>query len=215
MEVRVRLKCFNQNTCGELAEFISRHRGVKSSRIVYEVRGSVLEVSITGSPNEVVNAKKAVKRAYDEWRKFVEFKSRRLGKLDVDILSRITGKPVVPDVLIVLLKASGYSAEFSGSELVTNAPPDFIVDLSLDISMKFEELSRKYPKASRGLKHLLVSLSVLGYDVEDMLQYLKREGYVEENHRLKLVKEWSSLLATLHAIDIGVSRDEDRGQEDR
>ncbi|MCS7099481.1 MAG: DUF2067 family protein [Sulfolobales archaeon] len=215
MEVRVRFRCFNQAICGELAEFISRYRGVRSSQIAYEVRGDVLEVSIFGSPNEVVNTKKAMKRAYDEWRRFVEFRSGKLGGLDVGTLSRITGRPVVPEVLVALLRSRGYSAELSGGELVTNAPPDLVVDLSSDVSLKLEEVSREYPKASRSLKYLLAALSVLGYGVEEVLQYLKQRGLVEENRRLKLLRNWCDLLAALRTVGVGASGSEDRDQEGR
>lgn len=215
METKLRLKCGNIIACGELAEFISGFRGVRSSQIIYEVRGGVLEVSIFGSPNEVLTSKRALMKAYEEWRKLAEFRTGKSRELDVKTLSTLVGKPVIPDVLVFALKNLGYPAELRGGTLVTHAPADMVLSLAREVSVKLEEVSRDYPKATRNVKSLLVALSLLGHDIRSSLQSLMQMGFVEENHKLRLNAEWSSLLAKLYTVHLGASENETRAKEGR
>ncbi|MEM2208051.1 MAG: DUF2067 family protein [Sulfolobales archaeon] len=213
MEVRLRLKCGSPVACSELAEFVSKSRGVRSTQIIYEVRNGILEIDIFGSPNEVLSSKKALMKAYEEWRRIKEFESGRSSGLNVRTLSALVGKPTIPDVVVFLLKNQGYSAELRGDVLVTNASATLVLDLAREVSMKLEEVSKEFPRASRNLKALLVALSVLGYDARSLLQHLIQMGLVEENRKLKLNTEWSSLLAKLCTINSGVSESEARSKE--
>ncbi|MEM1623169.1 MAG: DUF2067 family protein [Sulfolobales archaeon] len=213
MEVRLKLKCGNPAACSELAEFISKSKGVRSTQTIYEVRNGILNIDIFGSPNEVLSSKKALLKAYEEWRRIKEFESGRSSGLNVRTLSALVGRPTIPDVVVFLLRNQGYSAELQGDVLVTNAPATFVLDLAREVSMKLEEVSKEFPRASRNLKALLVALSVLGYDARSLLQHLIQMGLVEENHKLKLNTEWSSLLAKIVHHKLRVSESEAGSKE--
>lgn len=213
MEAVVRLRCENPEACGELAEFISDSRGVRSPQVTYRVRGDVLEVRIVGPPSEVARTKRALMEAYRTWRSAREFRSGRSSELSLEALPLLTGKPTAPRILVQLLKTRGYSAEVRDGRLVTDAPPDLVEELAREVSEKVEAVARDYPRATRSLKALLVALSVLGYDAERVLEELKRAGLVEEDHRLRLNAEWSSLLAKMLTSGLGAGRGEAGGQE--
>lgn len=203
MEVKIRLRCGNRELCSELAEFITKRRGVRSSRIVYEVRGDILEVSVTGSPYDVLNTKRAVIASYREWRKLKEFMSGNSKSLTLNTLMSYVGGPIMPDVLSLILRYRGYDAEIRGDVLETNAPADEVLSTAQEVSSKLKEVSKMFPKATRSLRALLVALAVLGYDIESSLDILKQMGFIEENHKLKVTAEWTSLLVKLRTVDLG------------
>lgn len=213
MEVKVRLKCGSPAACGELAGFISGFKGVRSTQISYRVRGDILEVAVVGPPEQVARTKRVLMEAYRRWREIGEFRSGRSGELSLETLSLLTGRPIAPRVLELLLRVQGYAVEAREDRLVTDAPPDLVVRLAREVSEEMERVSRSYPRAARGLRILLAALSVLGHDIEEALGHLKEAGVVEENHKLKLKVEWSSLLAKLHALEPGAGGSEAGGQE--
>ncbi len=213
MEARMRLKCEDPVACGELAEFISGSRGVRPSQMTYRIRGDVLEVTISGPPSAVSRAKRALMDAYRKWREVRGFKSGRSRELRLEALPLLTGKPTALRILVPLLRAQGYEAEVREGRLVSSAPPDVVVELARRVTEEIERVSRDYPRASRSLKALLAALSALGYDAESVLEELKRAGLVEENHRLRLNAEWSSLLAKIHTSGLGAAGGEAGGQE--
>jgi len=203
VEVRMRLRCGGRESCYELAEFITKRRGVRSSRIVYEVSGDILEISVVGSPYDVLSARRAIAASYREWRKLREFKLGGSGRLALSTLMSYVGGPVMVDVLLFLLRDRGYDAEVRNNILETNAPADVVFSIAQEVSNKLEEVSKDFPKATRGLKALLVALAVIGYDAESSLDALKRMGLIEENHKLKVTAEWTSLLVKLRTVDLG------------
>ncbi len=203
MEVKIRLRCGSQELCSELAEFITKRRGVRSSRIIYEVRGDILEVSVFGSPYDVLNTKRAIMASYGEWRRLKEFELGGSRRLALTTLMSHVGGPIIPDVLLLILRYRGYDAEIRSGVLETNAPADEVFNIAQDVSSKLKEVSKMFPKATRSLRALLVALAVLGYDIEGSLDTLKRMGLVEENHKLKVTAEWTSLLVKLRILDLG------------
>jgi len=216
LRVELRLRCGSPESCTELAEYVVRRRGVRAPQLSYEVRGGVLEVSIAGAPSDVAASRRAVMEAYREWRSLRVFKLGLSRRLDLRLLASTVGGPLMPDVLVELLKLRGYSAEVLGSELRTDADPDAVLELAGRVSRAIAEVSKEFPKASRNLKYLLVAASALGLDPSGLLGVLRSRGLLEEGERkLDLKVLWRSLLAELLSLELGVGWVEAGGEEAR
>jgi hypothetical protein len=214
LRVELRLRCGSPEVCAELAEYVVRHRGVRVSQLSYEIRGGVLEISIAGPPSDVTASRRAVMEAYREWRSLREFRLGTSGRLDLRLLASTTGGPIMPDVLVELLRLRGYSAEVSGGELRTDANPEEVLELAGRVSRAIDEVSREFPKASRNLKHLLVATRALGLDPSRVLEVLRGRGLLEEGERrVDLRVLWRSLLAELPSLELGVGGVEAGGEE--
>lgn len=214
MRVEIRLRCGSPDSCAELAEYVAKRRGVRAPQLSYEIRGGVLEISIAGPPSDVAASRRAVMEAYREWRSLREFKLGTSGRLDLRLLASTVGGPVMPDVLVELLRLRGYAAEVSGGELRTDADPDEVLELASSVSKAIEEVSREFPKASRNLKHLLVAARALGLDLSGVLEALRSRGLLEESERrVDLRVLWRSLLAELPSLELGAGQVEAGGEE--
>jgi hypothetical protein len=214
LRVELRLRCGSPEACAELAEYVVRRRGVRAPQLSYEIRGGVLEISIAGPASDVNASRGAVMEAYREWRSLREFRLGTSGRLDLRLLASTVGGPLMPDVLVELLRMRGYSAEVSGGELRTDADPGEVLELAGRVSRAIEEVSREFPKASRNLKHLLVAARALGLDPSGVLGALRSRGLVEEGERrVDLRVLWRSLLAELPSLELGVGGVEAGGEE--
>jgi len=214
LRVEVRLRCGSPESCAELAEYVARRRGVRALQLSYEVRGGVLEVSIAGPPSDVEASRRAVMEAYREWRSLREFKLGVSGRLDLRLLASAVSGPVMPDVMVELLRLRGYSAAVSGDELRTDADPGEVLELASRVSRAIDEVSRGLPKASRNLKRLLVAARALGLDPSGVLEALRGRGLLEEGERrVDLKALWRSLLAELPSLELGAGGVEAGGEE--
>lgn len=199
MTLKVSFRCKGKEECVELIDHLTRAKGVNASIIRYKIRNSSVQIVIFGSSVEAHETRRALIKAYKEWRILKGWMSK--GEyITSNQLIRFVGKPFPIDALIEVLKVLGYGARKDGEHIIFSGVDwNYVMSVAQKLAELLELLARVKPKATYSAKCLITAFSFLeGVSIESALQILKEKGVLkEEGVKLETVGEWRSLLRKL------------------
>ncbi len=181
--------------CYKLAEFIRENISVPEISISFREHGIYIE--LYGYKSDIRNAWNKIKYLVSLYRQST-VRTGRGYRVSIDyIVSRI--RKTFPPVLVAeILKRMGYSVEYRGDSIETNAEPDIVESVAEQVADIIQSI--RYSVGGTATKYFISAATVLTNRsverVEEVIHELMELGYLyrDEDGRFRLRLDWRRAL---------------------